>query len=71
MELPTKVKVYSQILGLQGLDGTLVAIRAEGCYELRLVSGGRLHLVLLPIEQTGIVFAEPEPEVQAELDIER
>jgi hypothetical protein len=71
MELPIKVKVYSQILGLSGLDGTLVAIRPEGCYELRLVSGGRLHLVLLPIGQTGIVFAEPEPEVMPEADIER
>ena len=71
MELPTKVKVYSQILGLSGLDGTLVALRPEGCYELRLVSQGKLHLVLLPIDQTGIVFAEPEPEVMPESDIER
>jgi hypothetical protein len=71
MELPTKVLVYSQILNLSGVAGTLVAVRPEGCYELRLVSQGKLHLVLLPIEQTGIVFAEPEPEVMAESDIER
>jgi hypothetical protein len=71
MELPTKVKIYSQILGLSAHDATLVAIRPEGCYELRLVSQGKLHLVLLPIEQTGIVFAEPEPEVIPESDIER
>ncbi len=71
MELPTKVKIYSQILGLSAHDGTLVAIRPDGCYELRLVSQGRLHLVLLPIPETGIVFAEPEPEVMAESDIER
>lgn len=71
MELPTKVLVYSQILNLSGVAGTLVAIRPEGCYELRLVSQGRLHLVLLPVDQTGIVFAEPEPEVMPESDIER
>jgi hypothetical protein len=56
---------------LSAHDATLVAIRPEGCYELRLVSQGKLHLVLLPIEQTGIVFAEPEPEVIPESDIER
>jgi hypothetical protein len=71
MELPTKVLVYSQILSLSGVAGTLVAIRPEGCYELRLVSQGKLHLVLLPITETGIVFAEPEPEVMPESDIER
>jgi hypothetical protein len=71
MELPTKVLVYSQILSLSGVAGTLVAIRPEGCYELRLVSQGKLHLVLLPVDQTGIVFAEPEPEVMPESDIER
>lgn len=71
MELPAKVLVYSQILGLSANPGTLVDVRADGCYELRLVSQGKLHLVLLPIAQTGIVFAEPEAEVPLEAQIER
>lgn len=71
MELPAKVMVYSQILGLSGTQGTLVAVRNDGCYELRLLSQGRTHLVLLPVDQTGIVFAEPEPEVPPEMGIER
>jgi hypothetical protein len=71
MELPNKVLVYSQILGLSGTAGTLVDIRSEGCYELRLVSQGKLHLVLLPVAQTGLVFAEPEPDVMPEDNIER
>jgi hypothetical protein len=71
MELPNKVLVYSQILGLSGTAGTLVDIRPEGCYELRLVSQGKLHLVLLPVAQTGLVFAEPEPDVMPEDNIER
>lgn len=71
MELPAKVMVYSQILGLSGTQGTLVAIRPDGCYELRLLSQGRTHSVLLPVEQTGIVFAEPEPDVLPEVAIER
>jgi len=71
MELPSKVLVYTQILEQSPLTGTLVDIRPEGCYELRLTSSGKLHLVLLPVAQTGIVFAEPEPEVMAEENIER
>ncbi len=71
MELPSKVLVYSQILGLSGMAGTLVDVRPEGCFELRLTSSGKLHLVLLPVGQTGIVFADPEPEVIPEDNIER
>ncbi len=71
MELPTKVMVYSQILGLSGTVGTLVSIRPEGCFELRLLSQGKIHLVLLPIAQTGLVFAEAEAEVIAETEVER
>lgn len=71
MELPAKVMVYSQILGLSGTQGTLVAVRPDGCYELRLLSQGRTHLVLLPVEQTGIVFAEAEPDLPPEMGIER
>jgi len=71
MELPSKVLVYSQILSLSGTPGTLIDIRPEGCYELRLTSQGKIHSVLLPIAQTGLVFAEPEPEVVTETDIER
>ena len=71
MELPSNVKVYSQILDLSGMDGTLVAIRPEGCYELHLKSKGKLHAVLLPIAQTGLVFAEPEAEIEPAANVER
>jgi hypothetical protein len=71
MELPSKVMVYSQILGLNGTQGTLVAIRPDGCYELRLVSQGKPHMVLLPVAQTGLVMADPELEVPLESAIER
>ena len=71
MELPAKVMVHSQILNLSGTPGTLVAIRSDGTYELRLTSQGKPHTVLLPVEQTGIVFAEPEPDVIPESNIER
>ena len=71
MDLPSKVVVYSQVPGLSGTAGTLVGIRAEGCYEVRVAVQGKLHAALLPIAQTGLVFAEPEPDVMLEENIER
>jgi len=71
MDMPQEVFVYSQILGLSGTQGTLIAIRPEGYYELRLVSKGRPHAALLPISQTGLVAVEPVPEIAMESAIER
>ena len=71
MDLPTRVFVYSSILNLSGAAGTLVAVRPEGCFELRLISQGKPHTVLLPINGTGIVVAEPEPEYEETADVER
>lgn len=71
MELPAKVLVYNQLLNLNATVGTLMAIRPEGFYELRLSSQGKLHTVLAPVASTAIVFAEPEPEVLPEELIER
>lgn len=72
MELPAKVNVYCQILGLSGNQGTLVSIRHDGCYEVRLPSQqGNLHTMYLPVAQTCIIFAEPELEVPGAANIER
>jgi hypothetical protein len=71
MDLPAEVLVYSQILNLSGTPGTLVAIRDDGYYELRLLSKGKVHQVFLPVAQTGLVAAAPEPEISPEIDIER
>jgi hypothetical protein len=71
MEVPTKVLVYNQTLSLAGTQGLLVAVRAEGCYEIHLPSQGRVHTVLLPVAQTCLVYAEAEPESPPEMDVER
>ena len=71
MELPASVLIYSTILDLKGTPGTLFAVRRDGTYELRISSQGRQHTVLLPVSQTGLVFAEPEAEVASAMDIER
>ncbi len=71
MEYPAKVLVYNQLLGLSGTQGLLVAVRAEGCYEVELPSQGKVHAVLIPIAQTALVYAEPEPEATPEIELER
>ena len=71
MEVPAKVMVYNQLLGLAGTQGLLVTVRQDGCYELQLPSQGKVHTVLLPIAQTALVYAEAEPEPAPEIDIER
>lgn len=71
MDVPAKVLVYNQLLSLTGNQGLLVAVRPEGCYELHLPSQGKVHTVLLPVAETALVYAEPEPEAPAEIDVER
>jgi hypothetical protein len=72
MELPAKVNVYCQILGFSGNQGTLVGIRPDGCYEIRLPSQqGNLHTMYLPVAQTCLIFAEPEADVGPMANIER
>jgi len=59
-------------MGLTKHPATLVAIRPEGYYELRLTfQDGRQHLTLMPIPQSVLVFTEPEVEVAVEMAIER
>jgi hypothetical protein len=71
MDVPTKVLVYNQLLSLSGTQGLLVALRAEGCYEIKLPSQGKVHTVLLPVAETALVYAEAEPEAAPEIDVER
>lgn len=72
MDLPARVLAYCPVMNLSKHPATLVAIRPEGYFELRLTSqDGRQHLTLLPIAQTVLVFADAEVEVPLETAIER
>lgn len=71
MDLPADVHVTNEQLGLKNTKGTLVAISPHGYYELRLTFNQRLHKVLLPVNETAMIFREPEPEFDAVMEIER
>lgn len=71
MELPAEVQISNEQLGLKNGKGTLVAVSPHGFYELRLTLSGKQHRVLLPIQDTSIIFRQPEPEFATDVEIER
>ena len=71
MDLPAEILIHNQLLGIKGGKGTLVAVSPHGYYEAKLAFGGNTHRVLFPIQNTVIVFREPEQEFEAGIEIER
>ena len=71
MDLPAEVQLSNDQLGIKNHKGTLVAISPHGFYELRLSFNDRQHKVLVPIQSTGMIFRQPEPEFPADVEIER
>ncbi len=71
MDLPAKVLIHNELLGIKGGKGTLVAVSPHGYYEARCAFGGKTHRVLFPIQNTVIIFREPEAEFEPGVEIER
>ncbi len=71
MDLPADILIHNQLLGIKGGKGTLVAISPNGYYEAKLGFGGKTHRVLFPIQNTVIIFREPEAEFEPGVEIER
>ena len=71
MELPSEVRIYNELLGLKGSQGTLVAVSPHGYFEAKVPFRKGTHRVLLPVAETVIVFREPELEIPSDLEIER
>ncbi len=71
MDLPADVLIHNELLGIKGGKGTLVAVSPHGYYEAKCSFGGRTHRVLFPIQNTVIIFREPEAEFEPGIEIER
>ncbi len=71
MDLPAEIQIHNELLGIKGGKGTLVAVSPLGYYETKCVFGGKTHRVLLPIQNTVVVFREPEAEFETGIEIER
>ena len=70
MEIPAKVMIHNQVLGVKGQAGTLVSVDEGGFYEVHMPLGGASHKILFPIAETVLIFAEPNPEI-ATFEVER
>lgn len=71
MEIPAKVSIFNRTLEIKGKAGTLIAITAEGYYEVVLEVQTRNHTVLFPIAETVLIFNDALPEVGPQFEVER
>ena len=71
MELPAEVLIHNQQLGMKGAPGKLIAISANGFYEVNCAFGDKVHRVLLPIGSSALIAREAEPPPVEGLEIER
>jgi len=71
MEIPAKVSIFNRTLEIKGKPGTLVAINADGFFEVVLEVQTRNHTVLFPIAETVLIFNEALPSISADFEVER
>jgi hypothetical protein len=71
MELPIVVLIHNELAGLKGVEGALHQISENGYYVLQYSFGDKTHRVLLPIQETALIFKEPEEEVEEPMEVER
>jgi len=71
VDLPAKVIIFCPTLELKNKPGRLMAVSPQGYYEIWLDFADRNHTVLLPIQGTALVVAEPNTATQQLPEIER
>ena len=70
MEVPTKVLVHNELVGMKGTRGQLLAIH-ERFYEVICRFGDKQHRILLPMQSTVLIQSDPEPVPDETVEIER
>ena len=71
MEIPAKVSIFNRTLEVKGKAATLVAITANGYYEVVMEVQQRNHTVLLPIAETVLIFNDAVAAIAADFEVER
>ena len=71
MELPVRVIIFCPTIEFKNKQGSLLAISDEGFYEIRMDFAERNHTVLLPINNTALIFADPNVTGEPIPEIER
>lgn len=63
--------MYCPLVDAKGTAATLVSVGQDGYYHLEVAVKGRRHTMFVPIAQAALYFTDPEPEREAEFEIER
>ena len=71
MDLQSYVRVYNEALGVKGAKGNLLQVHDNGYYEIALEVKERFFEAFLPINGTVLLAAEPIPEAQEAMPVER
>ncbi len=71
MDLPAEILIHNALLGLKGGKGKLVRVSSQGFYEVKIAFGKKTHRVLLPVDETVVIFREPEAEWEPGVEVER
>lgn len=72
MELPAKVLIFTNLVPeLNAKSGLLISIAEEKFYEIQVQFREKRHTVLLPVNQTVLIFEDPLLDVKPDFEIER
>ena len=71
METPAEVLIHNDQIGLKGAKGRLLTISPQGFYEVNLPFGEKIHRILLPVQATVVIAAQPEEVLPGGIEIER
>jgi len=71
LDLPVRVMIHCPPLELKNRPGRLVSVSPHGYYEVYLDFSERTHTALLPIQQTALIFAEPNSSTESMPELER
>ena len=71
MDLPAEVQIQNEFLGAKGTKAILIAVHSDGYYEVKRLYNGKTHRILLPIQNTVVIFLQPDAEFEVGVEIER
>ena len=71
MDIPMKVYVTCPLSELKQVPATLIAVSANGYYEVHVVYGSNTHTLLLPVAGTVLTSRDPILAASPGFEVER
>ena len=59
MDIPAKIYITCASAELKKQPRTLIAVSPHGFYEVHVQFGSNTHVMLLPVAETSMLYAEP------------